>query len=412
MNNSMIWQRRELPNGLRVLLLPRESSNTTQLSLAVEYGSNQDLGEQSGVAHFIEHMLAGGSTSRIEISRSVENTGGILDFFTDHEHTMAIMNVLPEELSNVYTIIDRLFFNSEFEEKKFNQERKIILNEISESLDDPMEKLEELLLESLFKNHPVRRPVLGLPKTVKQLTLRQLKASKQSNYVPQNMILALAGKFSDKDSKMVLEKFEKKEDNQPFLKKLQPLEAGKPKPMVVRKKVGITQAYLSVGARTVCSMHKDAPTIDLISTLLGGGTSSRLFIQLREKNALTYDIISDHNKGLDFGFFSLSCAVKEKSVAKTETLVLKELTRLKTEAVSNNELEKNKNLIVAGILRGMDRSQDALEIITYLEMQYKSEKSLGDYISKIKAISADSIINAANFYFKEENLSTVLLTPK
>jgi predicted Zn-dependent peptidase len=75
-------------------------------------------------------------------------------------------------------------------------------------------------------------------------------------------------------------------------------------------------------------------------------------------------------------------------------------------------LERNKNLIVAGILRSMDRSQDALEIITYLEMQYKSEKSLGDYISKIKAVSADSIINAANFYFKEDNLSTVLLTPK
>ena len=99
MKNSMIWQRKELPNGLRILLLPRKSSNTTQLSLAVEYGSNQDSEEQSGVAHFIEHMLAGGSTSRIELSRSVENTGGILDFFTDHEHTMSIMDVLPEQLS-------------------------------------------------------------------------------------------------------------------------------------------------------------------------------------------------------------------------------------------------------------------------------------------------------------------------
>jgi zinc protease len=127
---------------------------------------------------------------------------------------------------------------------------------------------------------------------------------------------------------------------------------------------------------------------------------------------LTYDVSADHNKGLDFGFFNINCAVKEKNSAKTKTLIFKELTKLKTTAVSNDELERNKNLIVAGILRSMDRSQDALEIITYLEMQYKSEKSLGDYISKIKAISADNIINAANFYFKEDNLSTVLLTPK
>jgi predicted Zn-dependent peptidase len=412
MNNSMIWQRKELPNGLRLLILPRKSSNTTQLSFAVEYGSNQDLEEQSGAAHFIEHMLAGGSTSRIELSRSIENTGGILDFFTDHEHTMSIIDVLPEQFHNVYTIIENLFFSSEFEEEKFNQERKIILHEISEVLDDPVEKLEDFLLESLFKNHPVKRPVLGFPKTIKQLSLDQLKVAKQANYVPQSMILVLAGKFSSKDSEMILEKLEKKRADKQLPKKQQPIETNKPKPLVVKKKAGITQAYLSIGARTVCSTHEDAPTLDLITTLLGGGTSSRLFIQLREKNALTYNVNSDHNKGLDFGFFNVNCAVKEKNLAKTETLILKELTKLKTKAVSNDELERNKNLIVAGILRGMDRSQDALEIITYLEMQYKSEKSLGDYISKIKAVSADSIINVANFYFKEDNLSTVLLTPK
>jgi len=211
---------------------------------------------------------------------------------------------------------------------------------------------------------------------------------------------------------MVLEKFEKKRADKQLPKKQQPIEANRPKPLVVRKKAGITQAYLSIGARTVCSTNEDALTLDLISTLLGGGTSSRLFIQLREKNALTYDIITDHNKGLDFGFFNVNCAVKEKNSAKTETLILKELKKLKTEAVSHDELKRNKNLIVAGILRSMDRSQDALEIITYLEMQYKNEKSLGDYISKIKAVSADNIINAANSYFKEDNLSTVLLTPK
>ena len=412
MNNSTIWQRKELPNGLRLLQLPRKSSNTTQLSFAVEYGSNQDPEEQSGAAHFIEHMLAGGSNRRIELSRSVENTGGILDFFTDHEHTMSIMDILPEQLHNVYAILDKLFFSSEFEEEKFNQERKIILHEISEVLDDPMEKLEEFLLESLFKNHPVRRPVLGFPKTIKQLSLDQLKRAKQANYVPQNMIIVLAGKFSGKDSEMVLEKFEKKRADKQLPKKQQPIEANKPKPLLVMKKAGITQAYLSIGARTVCSTHEDAPTLDLISTLLGGGTSSRLFIQLREKNALTYDVITDHNKGLDFGFFNVNCAVKEKNSAKAEILILKELTKMKTKAVSHDELERNKNLIVAGILRSMDRAQDALEIITYLEMQYKNEKSLGDYISKIKAVSADNIINAANSYFKEDNLSTVLLTPK
>jgi predicted Zn-dependent peptidase len=412
MSNSMVWQRYVLSNGLRVLLLPRQSSNTTQLSIAVEYGSNQDKKEESGVAHFIEHMLAGGSTSRIDLSRSIENNGGVLDFFTDHEHTMSIMDVLPEELLYATSIIENLFFNIEFEEEKFNQERKIILHEISEALDDPVEKLEELMLESLFRKHPIKRPVLGSPENIKRLTLNNLKAAQQTNYVPQNMILVLAGTFSDKDGKMVLEKFEKKKASRPFSKKPQALEKGKPKPLVTKKKAGITQAYLSIGARTVCSRHGDAPTLDLISTLLGGGTSSRLFIQLREKNTLTYDVNANHNKGLDFGFFNINCAVKPKNTTKAENLVLGELTKLKTEAVSIDELERNKNLIVAGILRSMDRSQEALEILTYLEMQYRSEKSLVEYISKIKAVSVNNIMEAANYYFQEDNLSAVFLMPK
>lgn len=412
MSNSMVWQRLMLSNGLRALILPRQSSNTAQLSVAVEYGSNQDPEEQAGVSHFIEHMLAGGSTNRIKLSRSVENTGGILDFFTDHEHTMSVMDVLPEELPNAYSIVERLLFSAEFEEENFNQERKIILHEISEALDDPIEKLEELLMESLFRSHPIKHPVLGFPKTVKQLTLNQLQAAHQTNYVPQKMVLVLAGKYSEKDKDLILEKLKEKSAIKPLSKKPLPPEVNKPKPMVVKKKAGITQAYLSIGARTVCSKHEDAPTLDLISTLLGGNTSSRLFIVLREKNALTYDVTSDHNKGLDFGFFSINCAVKHKNADRTKTLIFDQLTKLKTETVSIDELERNKNLIVAGILRSMDRSQEALEILTYLEMQYQSEKSLEDYISKIKAVTADKLMQVANSYFLKDNLSTVLLTPK
>jgi predicted Zn-dependent peptidase len=157
---------------------------------------------------------------------------------------------------------------------------------------------------------------------------------------------------------------------------------------------------------------QDTPVIDLICALLSGGTSSRLFVELREKNALTYDVNSDHNKGIDFGYFSINCAVKDNNLDKAKYLVLKELSKLRTEKVPIDELERNKNLIIGGILRGMDNPQEAQEILAYMEMQFKSEKALVDYIGKIKAVSSENIKKAADTYFREDCLSTVLLKPK
>lgn len=411
MTTAMFWRRNIFPNGLTVLQFPRQSANTAQLSIAVEYGSNQEPPEIAGVAHFLEHMLAGGSNKRIQQSRSIENSGGIMDFYTDHEHMMTTMDVLPGELVPASNIISELLFSSVFEEEKFGQERKIILNELAEALDDPTERIEELLMKSLFKKHPINRPVGGVPKKIRQLKLNQLVKAHEANYVPQNMILILAGNFTQENAEVVLKNFKNRKFEMPK-KNAFPIETGRPKPLIVEKKPGITQAYLSIGARTVCSSHQDAPVLDLMSAMLSGGTSSRLFVELREKHALTYDVNSDHNKGVDFGYFSINCAVKDKNLEKAKQVIFKELTKLKTEKVPMEELEKTKNLIVGASLRGMDNPQDCSEILAYMEMQFKSEKALVDHITKIKEVSSENILKAANAYLNEDWISTVILKPK
>lgn len=408
----MFWRRNIIPNGLTVLKFPRQSANTTQLSIAVEYGSDQEPEEIGGVAHFIEHMLAGGSEKRIQLSRSIEDSGGILDFYTDHEHMMATMDILPGEVSEASSIISELLFGMDFEEEKFRRERKVILNELAEALDDPTERIEELLLKSLFKKHPVKRPVGGIPKIVKQLTLEELSEAHKNNYIPQNMMLILTGNFSEESASMVLKNFKDRSFENTPSKKFVPIETDKPLSLVVERKAGIAQAYLNMGARTVCSSHRDTPVLDLMSALLSGGINSRLFVELREKNALTYDVDSDHNKGLDFGFFTISCAVKDKNLAKAKGLILNELAKLRTEKVPIDELERTKNLIVGASLRGMDNPLECSEILAYMEMQFKSENALVDHIAQIKAVSSDDIMNAANIYLQEDCLSTVLLRPE
>ena len=411
MSANLVWHRKTLPNGLTVLLYPRQSANTAQLSVGVKYGSNQEPKEQAGIAHFLEHMLAGGSDERIKLSRSIEDHGGVLDFYTDREQVLATMDVLPEKLSEASAILFQLFFGEIFSADKFEIERKIILNELAEVADDPAVKVEEILLENLFKTHPIRRPVGGYPKTVKKITFDQLLQVHKANYVPQNMVLVLSGNVSEEYLDKTLDGFKDKTALCGPTKNTPPVEVAKPQSVIIEEKAGMTQTYLSIGARTVCSTHKDSPALDLLGTLLGGGTSSRLFIELREKHAVTYDVGSSHCKGTDFGYFSIDCAVNNSKVDKARALIMKELANLRSENISGDELERAKQIMLGGVLRGMDNPHDTYEIITYMEMQFSSELGLKNYVSKIKAVTVGDIREAAIKHLNEDSLCTAIINP-
>jgi len=412
MSNSLVWQRKVLSNGLTVLLYPRPQANTAQLALAVEYGSNQEPAELAGVAHFIEHMLAGGSEQRIGQSRSIENFGGVLDLYTDREQVAGVVDVLPEKLEDASKILSDLFFGNVFESTKFEVEQKIILNELAEVADAPTIKVEEMLLENLFEHHPIRRPIGGYPKTIKHLTLPQLAQEHKINYGPQNMRLILSGNFNKKTQDNILGSFSNKEKTEKPSTPQVRSESNKPKGLVMKEKSGITQSYLSIGARTINATHKDAPVLDLIGTLLGGGTSSRLFIELREKHAITYDVNSAHCKGLDFGYLSVNCAINTQKATKAQKLILKELEKLQTTLVPQEELERVKQIMLGGILRGMDDSHDTLEIISYMDTQFGSELGLQEYVTNIQSVTSKNIQTAATQYLNKDELGMAILKPK
>jgi zinc protease len=412
MSNSLVWQRSTLSNGLRFLYLPKPSANTAQLSVAVEYGSNNDVEAEAGAAHFLEHMLAGGSEKRIQKSRSIENNGGHLNFYTDHEYTMSFVDVSPESLLQAAQILSELLFDKFFDEEKFVTERKIILQELAEDLDNPNRIINELLIKNLFKKHPISRSIGGYPKTLNKLTLHQLKTIHTTVYNPQNMILILTGNLSNNQIQKILNPFEDKPKQQKITKQLYPQKIIKQTKEVSKKKQGITQTYLNIGAKTVNTKHTDDPKLDLISMILGGGTNSRLFIELREKNALTYDVDTNHINGLNFGYLSIQCAVKNSKVNKTQKLIFNEIAKLRTEKISEEELERNKKLILNDILRGIDNTNTCQDILAHIEIQFNNEKALANYIDKIKATTTTDVLNATQTYLQEDNFTTAALKPK
>ncbi len=414
---NLAWRRTTLSNGLTVLKFPKPSDNTAQMSVVVKYGSNNETQKTVGTAHFIEHMLAGGSTERINLSRSIEGDGGVIDFYTDHEYTMSMADVLPENLAKASDILYALLLGKfPFEKEKFAAEAQIILNELAEMSDDPAQKVNELFLNCLYRDHPLKWPVGGYPKNIRSLTIEQLEKTYQQQYTPQNALLIFTGNVSDSDIEKATRTFEAERNTMPNIahpkRNHSETESKKPATEVRRKKAGISQTYLSVGAKTVPSKNPGAPTLDLLSILMGNGASSRLFISLREENALTYDISSVHSKGLDFGYFSVDCAIKNKNVVKAKTLILKEFEKLRSQMISDEELIKAKNMMLGGILREIDDPEQCHDIITFMEMQFQKETALADYCEKIKSVSARDILDAANRYFKEDAFSTAILAPK
>jgi len=338
--SSLSWERRILSNGLVVLLYPRLSALTTQLSVAVRYGSNDDSGDECGTAHFLEHMLVGGSQRSTRLNHEIERLGGCSSFETSNECTFSMIDVLPETLPQASHVLSGLLFDSEFGRDKLEHERKVILAEIAEASDKPQGKNEETFLKCLFRHHPVRNPILGSKKTVNQIRLNDIKKAHEKYYSAQNMIVILSGKFSDRTVELVLSDFQDRKKGAPTSRPKRSIETGKPKKRILAKRPGIKQAYLHFGLKTPLVRNADVPTLELISALLGVGESSRLFVELREKRALTYDYDSVNVAGLDFGYFEVSCAVKTKALEQTQTVIQGELEKLKDHPVKEKELEK------------------------------------------------------------------------
>ena len=395
-----------------MLLYPRMSSMTAQLSVAVAYGSNSDPEEHAGMAHFLEHMTAGGSAKQIERSRSIELMGGYIDFSTGNEDTMIVSDVTPDKLCKASQAFSELLFDCTFEEEKLLSERKIIMHEIAEAEDDPWNVVDELLRKNLFMNHPVKRPVLGFRKTVSKLSLDELDKIHHINYVPQNIVLVLSGNFSDKTAETVAQNFDCAKNKSGVSNNQPPVEITKHREETKKAKTGISQTYLSMGTRTVHSRHPDMPTLNVIDTLLGVGASSRLFIELREKKALAYSIESAHEYGSDYGYFRIDCAIESKRLEETKCLLHKEMEKLRNEKVLEDELNKVKDMIAGTILRTVDSPVDFPETMAVMEMQFNNENALQEYLGTVKALSANDIIEVANKYLAEDSLSTAVLYPK
>lgn len=334
-----------LPNGMRIIHIPNNSP-ISYCGIMINSGTRDEYDNESGLAHFTEHMLFKGTTKRRphHIINRMENVGGELNAFTSKEETVVYSVFFEEYFQRSVELLADMIFNSQFSESQIEREREVILDEINSYLDTPSALIYDDFEQVLFNNHDLGNPILGTPESLLNITSETMKAYVERQFRTDKMVFFSIGNTPfTKIMKMV---------NKYFLIDTPTLSSSQPKPRLLPSSTPIQdivmkkdahQSHYIMGRRTFDMFHPDRIAFYLLNSILGGmGMNSRLNTSLREKNGLVYTVESTHTLYTDSGVFSIYFGCDAKNTNKCLNLIQKEMQKLINVTLTPQQLSKAK----------------------------------------------------------------------
>ena len=402
--------RREiLPNGLTVITEEMQHVRSISVGIWVKTGSRDEEAPSNGISHFIEHMLFKGTKHRTaeEIAREVDSLGGNMDAFTAKECICFSAKVLDEHLPNAMEVLSDLVLNPLFEAKDINRERGVILEEIKMDEDNPDYLVHEIFTQSFWKDHPLGKPILGTKETVKKFEQSVVSDFYGQRFYPGNMIISAAGnlkhkKFLDMIAKHFQDMKPGKNGHVSTAPKIVPR-------ITMRNKKSLEQVQLCIGVPAYPIAHEKRFVCYVLNTLLGGGMSSRLFQNIREKQGLAYSIYSDLNPYRDTGCLSVYAGTSKESVVKMVESVVAEFRKLKTELVPADELKRGKDQLKGSLVLSLESSMSCMSNLARQEMYFDRFYSIDDLIARIEKVTAEEILQQAQEFFQSEAIAVTVL---
>jgi predicted Zn-dependent peptidase len=382
-----------LDNGLRVITDDVPGVASATLGMWVEVGTRNEAPEVNGISHFLEHMAFKGTPTRsaLQIAEAIENVGGNLNAYTSRENTAYQARVLEGDVPLALEIIADILQNSTFEEKEIARERQVILQEIGQAVDTPDDIIFDYFQEAAFPNHPLGRPILGPPQIVEKISQQDLKSYINQEYTASRMVFAAAGGVNHDQIVELCQKHFSKLSNS-SVKDYEKASYHGGHFFEQRK---LEQVHIVVGFESCSYSHPDYFPFAIFSSLLGGGMSSRLFQEVREKRGLVYTISSFNSVFRDTGIFGIYAGTGESKVDEllpTVKGVLEEFPKtLKTE-----EIERSKAQLKAGLLMALERTSARCEQLAQHMMIYGRHIPYQEIIDKINAVTQEDLIKVGN----------------
>ena len=398
-----------LPNGIKVITEAMTHVRSVSVGVWVSSGSRRETPEQNGISHFIEHMLFKGTTSRSaeQIARSVDSIGGNLDAFTAKEMVCYNTKVLDDHLPVAMDVVSDLVLNPLFREEDIEKEKGVILEEIKMDADSPDYMVHEIFTANFWKGHSLGKPILGTKETVKSFNQTTLRDYYKSIYTPANTCITAAGNLShERLVTLVRERFEKLPATEPAPAHTAPATYAR---IALKSKKELEQVHLCLGVPSYPINHEDRFTCYVLNTMLGGGMSSRLFQNIRERQGLAYSVFSDLSPYSDTGCLSVYAGTSVESAKRVVESVLKEFTDLKQGPAPEEEVRRAKDHLKGSLMLSLESTSSRMSNLARQQLYFGRFFTLDELAASIESVTAEKILNVARAFFDQKNIALTVL---
>jgi len=393
-----------LNNGVRIVTHTVERMYTVTTGIWVANGTRHEMPEHNGVAHFIEHLLFKGTARRNarQISREIDSMGGILNAFTGHEYVCYYAKVLAKFLPRAADLLADIFLHSTFPVDEIERERKVILQEIKMRDDSPEDCIHDRFHQNYFAGQTLGMPVLGTMDTIGSLSREAIISHKESRYSPRDIVIAAAGNIRHEELVAIVEPLfspiissckTKLSDNKQY----------KSRELNLSER-DMEQTLVCLGTLGLKHDHHDRYALFLLTTILGGGMSSRLFQEVREKKGLAYSVYSYIISHADAGALVVYAGTEKAHCREVIDIARGEMTRFASEIIPQDELDAAREQLKGKTLMSLESSDNLMTRLAKNEIYFNKQQSVEEVLLNYDLVSGQDILRLSKELFKSDYL--------
>lgn len=402
-------RREVLPNGLTILTEEMLHIRSVSIGIWIKTGSRHEDPHVNGISHFLEHMVFKGTRTRSAeaIAREIDSIGGNMDAFTAKETVCFNVKVLDDHLPIAFDVLSDLVLNPVLDKQDITRERGVIIEEIKMDEDTPDYLVHEIFTQNFWRDHPLGKPILGTRQTVRRFDQPTLMEFYGKRFYPGNIIISAAGHLDhDHFVRLVAERFAHLPAVQNGFRQAPPQIVPQ---IVTRHKKALEQVQICVGVPSYHISHKGRYAAYILNTLLGGGMSSRLFQNIRERQGLAYAIYSELNPYRDTGCLSIYAGTSRESAAQVVESIVNELKQLKDQPVPEEELRRAKDQLKGGLMLSLESSTARMSNLAKQEMYFDHFMDLDEIVDHIESVTAPHLSALAQEFFRTDSIAVTVL---
>lgn len=386
-----------LDNGLRIATSNRSGTQTVSLGIWVKTGSAYEVEEENGISHFLEHMVFKGTPKRtsFQIDAEIEDAGGQTNAYTSREFTAFYAKMLKDDAELALDVLSDIVLNANFPEAELQKERDVVVQEIKQTIDTPDDIIFDYFQAKAFENQAIGRNILGPAEKVLNYEATELKNYRQNHYGTNNMIVCAVGNINhQKFVDMVKARFNDFKNKTNFKIEEQNYTGG-----FYAENRDIEQAHILLGFKGFDYNSDNYYPATIFSTILGGGSTSRLFQEIREKRGLAYTTYSFNNAHTRSGLFGIYAGTTNNELKELMPVITDEIKKICNEKVSKKELSRAKVQLKASMLMGLESSSSSAEIMARQLLIFDRVIPVKEMVSRIENVTLEDIQNTARNIF-------------